>query len=172
MPAPSAPYSGQSRFRLIIELEIRASPKIATPPPAPAALARKSDPMMVQSPRARMVQSVMRAWDVVSPVRRSAQYNPPLDYAALELFSEADRERQEGKPGSQLAKRGYVHVPAVGTHGGIVARGEIRCDVTSTWSRCGDCGAMKFGRLLAANGVGNRYVWEDLGEASTGISGS
>ncbi|MYZ46624.1 type I-G CRISPR-associated RAMP protein Csb1/Cas7g [Propylenella binzhouense] len=77
----------------------------------------------------RLVQSVIRAWDV-SPLTRSAQYNPPLDYAGLDVFSEAEREKQEGKPGSQLAERGYVHVPAVGTHGGIVARGEIRRDVT------------------------------------------
>lgn len=76
----------------------------------------------------RLVQSVVRAWDV-SPLTRSAQYNPPLDYAALDVFSEAEREKQEGKPGTQLAERGYVHVPAVRTHGGIVARGEIRRDV-------------------------------------------
>lgn len=87
------------------------------------------DSRETQAKLPRLVQSVIRAWDV-SPITRSAQYNPPLDYAALEVFSEAERERQEGKPGSQLAERGYVHVPAVGTHGGIVARGEIRRDVT------------------------------------------
>lgn len=77
----------------------------------------------------RLVQSVIRAWDV-SPLQRSAQYNPPLDYAALEVFTEAEREKQEGRAGTPLAERGYVHVPAVGTHGGIVARGEIRRDAT------------------------------------------
>lgn len=77
----------------------------------------------------RIVQSVIRAWDV-SELTRSAQYNPPLDYAALEVFSEAEREKQEGKAGTDLAKRGFVHVPAVGTHGGVIAHGAIRRDVT------------------------------------------
>ena len=58
----------------------------------------------------RIVQSVIRAWDV-DPLTRSAQYVPALDYAALDVFSEKEREKQEGKAGSQLAERGYVHVP-------------------------------------------------------------
>lgn len=77
----------------------------------------------------RLVQSVIRAWDV-DDLRRSAQYNPALDYAALEVFTEAEREKQEGKAGSQLAERGYVHVPSTGSHGGVIARGGIRRDVT------------------------------------------
>src|SRR5579875_2898439 len=44
----------------------------------------------------RLVQSVIRAWDV-DPLTRSAQYNPALDYAALEVFSEEDKEKAEGK---------------------------------------------------------------------------
>ncbi|AXQ96313.1 type I-U CRISPR-associated RAMP protein Csb1/Cas7u (plasmid) [Cereibacter azotoformans] len=77
----------------------------------------------------RIVQSVIRAWDV-EPLTRSAQYTPALDYSALEVFSEAEREKQEGKAGSQLAERGYVHVPSTGQHGGVIARGVIRRDVT------------------------------------------
>jgi len=77
----------------------------------------------------RLLQSVIRAWDV-SPLTRSAQYNPALDYAGLEAFSEAEKEKAEGKPGSPLAERGYVHVSVVGSHGGVVARGPIRRDVT------------------------------------------
>lgn len=77
----------------------------------------------------RLVQSVVRAWDVAE-LTRSAQYTPALDYTALEVFTEAEREKQEGKAGSQLAERGYVHVPSTGQHGGVVARGEIRRDVT------------------------------------------
>lgn len=76
----------------------------------------------------RIVQSTIRAEDV-DELTRSAQYNPPLDYAELEVFSEADKEKQEGDPKSPLAKRGFVHVPAVKTHGGIIARGPIRRDV-------------------------------------------
>ena len=77
----------------------------------------------------RIVQSVIRAWDV-SELKRSAQYNPALDYAALEVFSEEDKQKAEGKPGTPLAQRGFVHVPATGAHGGVVARGPIERDVT------------------------------------------
>ena len=77
----------------------------------------------------RIVQSVIRAWDV-SDLKRSAQYNPALDYAALEVFTEDDKQKAEGRPESPLAQRGFVHVPATGGHGGIVARGPIRRDVT------------------------------------------
>jgi CRISPR-associated protein Csb1 len=77
----------------------------------------------------RIVQSVIRAWDV-SELKRSAQYNPALDYADLKVFSEEDKQKAEGKPESPLAQRGFVHVPAVGAHGGIVARGPIQRDVT------------------------------------------
>ncbi len=77
----------------------------------------------------RILQSVIRAWDI-DPLTRSAQYNPPVDYAALEVFSEDEKKKQEGSAKSQLAQRGFVHVPATEAHGGIVVHGEIRRDVT------------------------------------------
>lgn len=77
----------------------------------------------------RLVQSVIRAWDV-SELTRSAQYNPALDYAQMEVFSEEEKTKAEGKAGSPLAERGYVHVPASGSHGGVIARGPIQRDVT------------------------------------------
>jgi CRISPR-associated protein Csb1 len=77
----------------------------------------------------RVVQSVIRAWDV-DPIHRSAQYVPPVDYAALDVFSEADKKKAEGDTKSPLAQRGFVHVPAVNQHGGVVARGDIVRDVT------------------------------------------
>jgi CRISPR-associated protein Csb1 len=77
----------------------------------------------------RLVQSVIRAWDV-DPLTRSAQYVPAIDYAALEVFSEEEKVKQEGDPKSPLAKRGFVAVPATGAHGGVVARGPILRDVT------------------------------------------
>ena len=77
----------------------------------------------------RIVQSTIRA-ENVDVLRRSAQYNPPLDYAELEVFSEAEKEKSEGNPKSPLAQRGFVHVPAVGSHGGVIANGPIRRDVT------------------------------------------
>jgi CRISPR-associated protein Csb1 len=77
----------------------------------------------------RLVQSVVRAWDV-DVLKRSAQYNPALDYAALDVFSEEDKQKAEGRAESPLAQRGFVHVPATNTLGGVIARGPIVRDVT------------------------------------------
>ena len=73
----------------------------------------------------RIVQSTIRAEDV-EVLTRSAQYNPRLDYAQLGVVS----EKEAGDAKSPLAQRGFVHVPAVKTHGGIIVRGTIRRDVT------------------------------------------
>ncbi len=77
----------------------------------------------------RIVASVIRAWDV-DVLSRSAQYEPAIDYASLDVFSKEDAEKAAGDSKSPLAQRGFVHVPAVDTHGGIVARGGIYRDVT------------------------------------------
>ncbi len=77
----------------------------------------------------RIVQATIRA-ENVELLTRSAQYNPPLDYAELEVFSDADKAKAEGNPKNPLAQTGFVHVPAVETHGGIIARGPIRRNVT------------------------------------------
>ena len=77
----------------------------------------------------RIVQSVIRAWDV-DDLKRSAQYAPPINYAEEGAFSEAEQEKAEkegAKKGTKnpLAQRGFVHVPATGEHGGIAVHGEI-----------------------------------------------
>lgn len=77
----------------------------------------------------RIVQSVIRAWDA-QELKRSAQYGPPVDYAALEVFSEEDKAKAEGNTKNPLAQRGFVHVPAGEAPGGIIARGGIFRDVT------------------------------------------
>jgi len=77
----------------------------------------------------RILQSTIRAWDV-EVLHRSAQYNPALDYAALNVFSEEEKTKQEGDSKSPLAKRGFVHVPATEALGGVIARGAIERDVT------------------------------------------
>jgi CRISPR-associated protein Csb1 len=73
----------------------------------------------------RLVASTIRAYDVVQ-LSRSAQYFPPVDYAKEELFDdeflEASTERGK-KIGSTF---GLKAAPAEGTHGGVIARGEIR----------------------------------------------
>lgn len=79
----------------------------------------------------RIVQSVIRAWDV-EPLTRSAQYTPPVDYADpnLEIFSDEEKQKQEGNPKSPLAQRGFVHVPSVRQHGGVRVNGHILRTVT------------------------------------------
>jgi CRISPR-associated protein Csb1 len=77
----------------------------------------------------RLVSSTIRAFDV-QRLRRSAQYNPPIDYASHDVFSEEDKAKAEGDPKNPLAKRGFVHVPAVGSHGGVIPKGGVRRDAT------------------------------------------
>lgn len=77
----------------------------------------------------RLVQSVIRAWDV-QELTRSAQYGPPVDYTALDVFDDDDKARAEGNAKSPLAQRGFVHVPSGEGPGGIIARGGISRDVT------------------------------------------
>jgi CRISPR-associated protein Csb1 len=77
----------------------------------------------------RVIQSVIRAWDI-DVIHRSAQYNPALEYSALEVFTEEEKQKAEGKAESPLAQRGFVHVPATNALGGVVARGVIERSVT------------------------------------------
>lgn len=77
----------------------------------------------------RIVQSVIRAWNV-DVLTRSAQYVPALDYAALDVFSDEEKAKSEKNPKSPVAQRGFVAVPAVGAHGGVLARGPILREVT------------------------------------------
>jgi CRISPR-associated protein Csb1 len=77
----------------------------------------------------RILQATIRAWDV-EVLHRSAQYNPALDYAAIEVFGEEEKAKQEGNPKSPLAQRGFVHVPAGKALGGVVANGSIERDIT------------------------------------------
>jgi CRISPR-associated protein Csb1 len=77
----------------------------------------------------RIVQSVIRAWDA-QELTRSAQYAPPVDYSALDIFSEEDKAKAEGNTKNPLAQRGFVHVPSGDAPGGIIVRGGIFRDVT------------------------------------------
>ena len=70
----------------------------------------------------RIVQSTIRAYDV-DELKRSAQYAPPVDYAGLDVISESDQAKGEKSP---LAQRGFLHVPSVDTHGGIIAHGSVQ----------------------------------------------
>ena len=73
----------------------------------------------------RLVASTIRAFDV-KRLRRSAQFNPSTDYIGDKLLEDTtDAARKKA-----YAERGFVHVPATGSHGGVIATGEIRRDAT------------------------------------------
>lgn len=82
-----------------------------------------------QAKMPRIVGSTIRAFNVRA-LTRGAVYIPPLDYSALEVFSEEDKEKAEENKKSPLAQRGFVHNPASGSHGGVIATGGIRRDAT------------------------------------------
>jgi CRISPR-associated protein Csb1 len=73
----------------------------------------------------RLVASTIRAFDVVR-LTRSAQFNPATDYIGLGLLEDTT----DTKVKDSYAKRGFIHVPASGSHGGVIAKGSIRRDVT------------------------------------------
>jgi len=77
----------------------------------------------------RLVSSAIRAFNV-RRLTRSAVYIPPVDYAELDVFTEVEKAKAEGSSKSPLAQRGFVHNPASGSHGGVIAIGGIRRDAT------------------------------------------
>ncbi|HXG63030.1 MAG TPA: type I-U CRISPR-associated RAMP protein Csb1/Cas7u [Planctomycetota bacterium] len=77
----------------------------------------------------RLVGSTIRAFNV-RKLTRGAVYIPPADYSALDVFDEDEKAKAEGDKKNPLAQRGFVHNPASGTLGGVIARGGIRRDAT------------------------------------------
>ncbi len=73
----------------------------------------------------RLVASTIRAFDVVR-LTRSAQFNPAADYIGLGLLEDTTDKKVK----DAYAERGFIHVPAAGSHGGVIAKGGIRRDVT------------------------------------------
>jgi CRISPR-associated protein Csb1 len=71
----------------------------------------------------RVVRSTIQAFDV-RRLTRSAQYIPAVEYVEENLLEEA----ADKKAADRYAERGFVHVPASGTHGGVIATGGIRRD--------------------------------------------
>ncbi len=78
-----------------------------------------------QAKAPRLFSSTIRAYDV-QLLRRSAQFNPAADYVGVGMLDEP----QDKATKDAYAVRGFVHVPATGTHGGIIARGGVRRDAT------------------------------------------
>ena len=107
----------------------------------------------------RLIASTIRAFDV-RRLKRSAQYNPSTDYIGDKLLEEtADKKLKDA-----YAERGFVHVPATGSHGGVIATGEIRRDATLSLAAL---------RLLAAreaNGTVKADRTKDLRRYILGLS--
>lgn len=78
----------------------------------------------------RLIASTVRAYNV-RPLTRSAQYIPPVDYLGKSIQDEKVEGLDEpGKDSDKelFAECGFNHVPATGTHGGVIADGGIRRD--------------------------------------------
>lgn len=73
----------------------------------------------------RLVASTIRAYNV-RPLHRSAQFNPATEYVNDKLLAEPDDKKTKDK----YAERGFIHVPASWSHGGVIADGGIRRDAT------------------------------------------
>ena len=72
----------------------------------------------------RLIASTIRAFDV-QKLTRSAQFNPATEYINDGLLEDtADKGAKD-----EYAKRGFIHVPASNSHGGIIAT-TIRRDAT------------------------------------------
>jgi len=73
----------------------------------------------------RLIASTIRAFDV-RRLTRSAQFVPATEYVKDGWLDEPVDEKTR----KAYAERGFVHVPASGTNGGIVATGGIRRDAS------------------------------------------
>ncbi|MCS6866128.1 MAG: type I-U CRISPR-associated RAMP protein Csb1/Cas7u [Gemmataceae bacterium] len=83
------------------------------------------DSRNTQAKLPRLVASTIRAFNV-QPLHRSAQYVPAIDYVQEKLLDEPP----DTKTKDAYAVRGFIHVPATWTHGGVIATGGIRRDAT------------------------------------------
>jgi len=78
-----------------------------------------------QAKAPRVLAATIRAFNVAK-LTRSAQYNPAVEYVEEGLLGETeDKAALEAR-----SKWGYRHVPASATHGGVIAQGDIRREVT------------------------------------------
>lgn len=73
----------------------------------------------------RLIASTVRAYDV-RKLTRSAQFVPATEYVERGLLVATDDKKLK----DAYAVRGFVHVPASNTHGGVIATGGVRRDAT------------------------------------------
>ena len=73
----------------------------------------------------RVIASTIRAFNV-RELKRSAQYNPAVEYENEKLLEEATDKATK----DEYSVKGFTHVPATRTHGGVIADGGVRRDAT------------------------------------------
>ena len=78
-----------------------------------------------QAKAPRLLAATIRAFNVAK-LTRSAQYNPAIEYVEEGLLEETEDKGAL----KAYSERGFRHVPASGTHGGVIAKGDIRREVT------------------------------------------
>ncbi len=113
----------QDAFRAVLNGNASAMAKVA-----PTSLVFGVwDSRDTQAKLPRLIAATIRAFDV-QRLTRSAVYVPAADYVGAELVpEEVDTGKGKDNP---LAQRGYKHNPASAAHGGVIARGGVRRDVT------------------------------------------
>lgn len=73
----------------------------------------------------RLIASTIRAFNV-RRLTRSAQFNPATEFVNDKLLDEpTDKATKDA-----YAERGFIHVPASASHGGVIATGGVRRDAT------------------------------------------
>jgi len=78
-----------------------------------------------QAKAPRLLAATIRAFNVAK-LTRSAQYNPAIDYVESKLLDDTeDKDTLKA-----YSERGFRHVPASASHGGVIAKGDIRREVT------------------------------------------
>ncbi len=111
----------QKAFKALLDGDATALAKIA-----PTSLVFGVwDSRDTQAKMPRLIASTIRAYNV-RKLTRSAQYVPATEYVTNGLLPEAtDKAAKDA-----YSERGFIHVPATGSHGGIIAKGGIRRNAT------------------------------------------
>ena len=78
-----------------------------------------------QSKVPRLVSSTIRAFNV-RPLTRGAQFVPAIEYVDKGWLDEPNNKKTK----DAYAERGFAHVPASASHGGVIANGGVRRDAT------------------------------------------
>ena len=87
------------------------------------------DSRETQAKLPRLMTSTIRAFNV-RKLKRSAQYVPATEYVDQGLLDEAKTKGAK----DAYSERGFIHVPASGSHGGVIADGGVRRDATLSLS--------------------------------------